>query len=68
MKTLLLGITMAIALGATTGCSHEKTIVRRESVTSVPADSTVRTTTTVTDPAVVERRTTERRTTEHVDY
>ena len=66
MKTLLLGISFAIALGAAAGCSSEKKVVRHESVTSMPVESTTTRTTTTVDQPVVERRTTERRTT--TDY
>ncbi len=69
MKTFIVGIGLALAIGVA-GCSSEKTVVRKESVTSVPAAPTTveRTTTVETNPAVVERRTTERHTTETLDY
>lgn len=67
MKTLLLGAAFVMAIGATTGCSSERTVVRKESVTAVPAATTTVRTTTVTDPTVVEHRTTERTTRDEYD-
>jgi hypothetical protein len=58
MRNAIIATALVAIAAMSVGCSSEKTVVRKESVTTVPATTVERTTTIQSAPVTTERRTT----------